>query len=324
MDSSDRTGTKPERVALRTWAILGLLLLATMLMYMDRQALAQQKSEILGALHLTNEDYGQLEQGFGLAFAIGGIVTGFIADRISPRWLYPAVLLGWSTVGFATGWVTTYNELFVCRVMLGFFEAGHWPCALVTAQRLLARSDRPLGNSILQSGASLGAIATPIVVLLLMTDAPDSWRLPFRVIGALGGVWIVAWLVAIRPRDLDLDPSAPPALAPETEPAGTGVVGTSPMVSMGQWTFARRFLALAVVVITINLCWQYFRAWMPGMLRDQYSYSQSQVQYFSMAYYVTTDVGCLAVGFLVRWLTTRAIPVHMARMATFLDRKSVV
>ena len=65
-----------------------------MLMYMDRQALAQQKTEILGALNLTNEDYGRLELGFGLAFAVGGIVTGFIADRISPRWLYPVVLAG--------------------------------------------------------------------------------------------------------------------------------------------------------------------------------------------------------------------------------------
>ncbi len=37
--------------------------------------------------------------------------------------------------------------------------------ALVTAQRMLSRRDRPLGNSIIQSGASLGAIATPIVVL---------------------------------------------------------------------------------------------------------------------------------------------------------------
>ena len=129
--------------------------------------------------------------------------------------------MGWSTVGFATGWVTSYNELLVCRVLLGFFEAGHWPCALMTAQRLLARSDRPLGNSILQSGASLGAIATPVVVLLLMTDSADSWRLPFRVIGALGVFWVVAWLAAIRPRDLDLDPSAMPALAPENEPAGS-------------------------------------------------------------------------------------------------------
>jgi MFS transporter, ACS family, hexuronate transporter len=125
MDSSAELGGTNVRVALRTWAILGLLLLATMLMYMDRQALAQQKTEILGSLRLSNEDYGRLEQGFGLAFAVGAILTGFIADRISPRWLYPAVLLGWSMVGFATGWVTSYNELFVCRVLLGFFEAGH-------------------------------------------------------------------------------------------------------------------------------------------------------------------------------------------------------
>jgi ACS family hexuronate transporter-like MFS transporter len=307
-----------DRVPLRTWAILGLLLLATMLMYMDRQALAQQKTEILGALKLSNEDYGQLEQGFGLAFAIGGILTGFFADRISPRWLYPAVLMGWSTVGFATGWVTTYHELLTCRVLLGFFEAGHWPCALVTAQRLLARSDRPLGNSILQSGASLGAIATPIVVLLLMTDAADSWRLPFRVIGALGVFWVVAWLAVIRPRDLELDPMAAPALAPESEQAGSTTVD-EPGAAHGRYlTFARRFAALVVVVITINLCWQYFRAWMPGMLRDQYAYSQREVQVFSIAYYVATDVGCLTVGFLVKWLTTRGASVHRARMAMFL------
>ena len=125
---------------------------------------------------------------------MGGIVTGLLADRISPRWFYPAVLMGWSAVGFATGWVTSYWQLFACRVLLGFFEAGHWPCALVTSQRLLSRRDRPLGNSILQSGASLGAIATPIVVLLLATDAPESWRLPFRVIGAIGVFWVVGWL----------------------------------------------------------------------------------------------------------------------------------
>jgi creatinine amidohydrolase len=35
-----------------------------------------------------------------------GIVTGS-SPTGSARWLYPAVLTGWSTVGFATGWVTS-------------------------------------------------------------------------------------------------------------------------------------------------------------------------------------------------------------------------
>jgi len=319
-DPSATTSVWPARAerpdALRAWGICGLLLLATMLMYMDRQALAQQKTEILHALRLSDRHYGWLETGFGLAFAAGGIAFGFAADRISPRWLYPAVLLGWSSVGFATGWATSYRELLVCRILLGFFEAGHWPCALVTSQRLLSRRDRPLGNSILQSGASLGAIATPVVVLFLTTSAPESWRLPFRVIGAAGVIWAVAWLATIRSRDLELADDR--AAAPGSPDHGSEPVAAGAATPQEPRTLIRRFIALAVVVITINLCWQYFRAWMPGMLREQYGYTKKQVQVFSMAYYLTTDLGCLSVGFLVKWLTGRGFAIHRARMMMFL------
>jgi ACS family hexuronate transporter-like MFS transporter len=301
------------RFELRIWGICGLLLLATMLMYMDRQALAQQKTEILASLKLNDEHYAWLETGFGLAFAIGGIVTGLIADRISPRWLYPAVLIGWSGVGFATGWVSGFWDLLVCRIMLGFFEAGHWPCALVTSQRLLSRDDRPLGNSILQSGASLGAIATPQVVLLLTSDVSESWRLPFRAIGAIGIFWAVAWLAVIRRGDLDLKPAAPePSEAAQRDDSLAGDE------SARRRTFRRRFVALAVVVIVINLCWQYFRAWMPGMLRETYGYTRREVQNFSTAYYIAADAGCIAVGFVVTWLIGRGFTLHGARMSTFL------
>jgi ACS family hexuronate transporter-like MFS transporter len=319
MDSSTAATITERQAPLRAWGICGLLLLATMLMYMDRQALSQQKSEILASLNLTNTDYGRLELGFGLAFAVGGIVTGLTADRISPRWFYPVVLLGWSGVGFATGWVTNYWELLVCRVLLGFFEAGHWPCALMTSQRLLSRRDRPLGNSILQSGASLGALATPIVVLMLVSDAPESWRLPFRVIGAIGVFWVVGWLAVIRPKDLEVKPTAPES-SPEEETLGAATHDDllAGDLSAPRRSFIRRFVALAVVVIMINWCWQFFRAWMPGMLRDQYGYSQTQVQVFSIAYYLSADVGCLAIGFLVKWLMGRGFSVHGARMTTFL------
>ncbi|MGP0066798.1 MAG: MFS transporter [Isosphaeraceae bacterium] len=321
MESSPSTSATidEQQAGLRAWGICGLLLLATMLMYMDRQALSQQKTEILTSLNLTNTDYGRLELGFGLAFAVGGIVTGLMADRISPRWFYPVVLLGWSGVGFATGWVTNYGQLLACRVLLGFFEAGHWPCALMTSQRLLSRRDRPLGNSILQSGASLGALATPIVVLLLVSDAPESWRLPFRVIGGIGIFWVIGWLAVIRSKDLEVKPDAAESSPEDGDlKAATQDDLLAGDLSARRLSLVRRFLALAVVVIMINWCWQYFRAWMPGMLRDQYGYSQTQVQVFSIAYYLAADVGCLAIGFLVKWLTGRGFSVHGARMTTFL------
>jgi ACS family hexuronate transporter-like MFS transporter len=296
------------------------MLLATMLNYMDRQTLAQQATVIRDALKLSNEDYGKLETGFGLAFAVGGIATGFIADRLPLRWLYPAVLLGWSAVGFITGWVTNYTELLVCRVMLGFFEAGQWPCALAASQRLLPRQNRPLGNSILQSGASLGAIATPLVVLALNSGEPGSWRLPFRVIGAAGLVWVLAWLAAIRPRDLEItaDSSRDRSTVSQHGETMESAEGGRNEGEAERSTFLRRFLALVVVVIMINFCWQYFRAWMPMMLEKQHGYTNEQTQLFSSAYYLVAGVGCIAVGFLVKWLASRGWSVHRARMATFL------
>ena len=105
-------------------------------------------------------------------------------------------------MGIATGSVTSFAGLVACRSLLGLFEAGHWPCALRTTQRLMPASQRTLGNSILQSGSSIGAIFTPLVVGAMLTPEAGSWRLPFQIIGALGIGWVVLWLTAIRRSDL--------------------------------------------------------------------------------------------------------------------------
>ncbi len=311
--TTSRDATKTiAGLSIHAWSICLLMLVATMLNYMDRQALAQQATEIGEALDLSNEDYGRLEFGFGLAFAIGGIAFGFATDRLGPRWLYPGVLLGWSAVGFATGSARSYQDLFACRVCLGFFESGLWPCALVTSQRLLSRENRPLGNSLIQSGASLGAIATPFVVLLLADGSSSSWRLPFRVIGATGILWVIAWLMIVRPRDLDLNPAGDTELAPGHDGDPSEAARATPASGV-----IRRIAAVIVVVIVINLCFQYFRAWMPKMLREQHGYSAREVQYFSIAFYLAADAGCLGVGFLVKSLVGRGWHLHSARMGLF-------
>ena len=329
-DSSPRIGK---------WSVCGLLLLALMLNYMDRQTLSLTFTTIKGELKLNNEHYGRLEAGFGYAFALGGLCTGFLADRFSVRWMFPLVLLGWSLAGVATGWADVLGTwlapyvahwwpslvnpddpaecaflgFWVCRVLLGLFEAGVWPCALVTTQRLLSPENRPLGNSVLQSGASLGAIITPLVVQVLVTSEMGSWRKPYVVVGLLGLAWIVPWLWLMR--GMNLKPIPAPGKLPEPD-ATPGAVSVS-VASAHRLTFVLQYLALAVVVISINLPWHFFRAWLPLLLQEFHKYEAKEVRYFTVAYYIATDMGCLGIGLLTKWLTRQGTELHRTRVLAF-------
>src|SRR5262249_43359011 len=181
------------------------LMLATMLNYMDRLALSQTAPAIKAELHLSHKQYGQIEEAFGIAFALGALVVGWMVDRWNVRWVYLVVVLAWSAAGFATGFAQDLGGLLICRFWLGLAEAGNWPCPSRTTQHLLPPEQRTLGNAILQSGAALGAMATPIIVLLLVRETtPGTWRYPFFVIGALGLSWAVLWLARVRTGDLAL------------------------------------------------------------------------------------------------------------------------
>ena len=167
-----------ERSAAWRWGVCGLLLLASMLMYMDRQTLGNVSARLLWEFGLSNEQYGNLGFAFGIAFAVGGLTFGVIADRFGVYWLYPSVLLCWSAAGFVTGLAENYEDFMLCRIALGFFEAGHWPCAMKTVQLLLSRKDRGMGNSVLQSGASVGAVLTPIImVFMLASFSGGVWQI---------------------------------------------------------------------------------------------------------------------------------------------------
>lgn len=340
--------TDPSGERSTTWrySVCGLLLLATMLNYMDRQTLSQLATTIQYEYDIDDVQYGGLETGFGLAFAAGAITFGLLADRVAVRWLYPSALIGWSLAGIATAyaaeigatlsrWLPTadltlaasdgsrgtaasgeaYFGFLLCRIVLGFFEAGHWPCALITTQVILTRQDRSFGNSILQSGAAIGAIVTPIIVVSLLPrpDAedhylPGTWRLPFVAIGIIGMAWAIPWLALVRGRDLQRGPEAPRPI----EDAASG-----PTLPARAASVVRMFATLVIVVICINMTWQFLRAWLPKFLEQQCGYTKTEVGWFISAYYVATDAGCIGVGYIVKWLAGRGWDVHHARLLTF-------
>jgi ACS family hexuronate transporter-like MFS transporter len=290
------------------WWVCGLLLLATMLNYMDRLTLNQTAKRLKDEFGLNNEQYGQIEENFSYAFAVGALVLGLVADRCNVWWVYPTAVLTWSLAGFATGFVDSFLSLLLCRVWLGFSEAGHWPCALRTTQRIVGPDQRTLGNGILQSGAAIGAIITPWVVWAFL-EGTGSWRYPFMVIGGLGLVWVVLWLVLVGPHDLTR-PVGPAAAARATDAANA-------WHALAAVLRDRRFWVLLVVVWSINIPWHFFRAWMPLFLQEYHDYNEGQTQVFTSVYYLATDIGSLAAGFTTLWLTRRGLSVHGSRVTVF-------
>ena len=294
----------PGRSRAWRWWICGLLLLATMVNYMDRLTLNLLAPRIQREMRLSDIDYGNVEGGFAVAFAFGAIAVGWIADRGNTYWVYPVTLLVWSAAGIATGFTQGFLWLFVCRFVLGFAESGHWPCALRTTQHLLPPAERTMGNSILQSGAAFGSILIPLIVYFTVDPATvGSWRGPFLVVGACGAIWAVVWALSLRPADLE---GKPRVAATESE-----------LPAVSRWLLARRFIALVILVTLINATWHFFRVWLSPLLA-QLGYDEPQRNLFISAYYVAAGLGSLSAGYFTLLLSRRGISVYVSRMAVFL------
>lgn len=284
------------------WWVCVLLLLATMVNYMDRLTLNLLADTIMTQVGFGEEEYGILEAGFALAFALGALAAGALADRVNVYWVYPIAVLAWSAAGLMTGFATTFAGILACRVALGLAESANWPCALKTTQRVLPPEERVMGNSLLQSGAAMGAIVLPISLYFLFDEArPQTWPRPFLVVGVVGAFWAVLWWATLRPADL-----APREQPPLPEPTG---------VASFPW---KRLAALIVLVVTINMTWHCLRAWGPLFLQKVHGYTQGQANALAIAYYACTDVGALSAGAVSLILARRGLGVFRTRVVVYI------
>ncbi len=297
------TDTPPPKSNLRWW-VCGMLFLATTLNYMDRVALNQTSNVILKEFGLDDRDYARLEAAFDIAFGIGTLLIGWLVDRVNVRWVYPVVVAGWSLAGFLTGYTDTFTMLLLARIALGFFEAGNWPCGIRTTRTILPPAERSFGNALFQSGTAIGAIITPLIVLACFNyygeDTPGVWTVPFRAIGLIGIVWVVAWIAFVPGRLF------PPPLS-STEPA-------TPFSAVFR---DRKFWLLVLVIFGVNTGWHTVRVWMPRLLKVGHGYKEEEIQQFGMAYYFAADLGSWGVGLLTMYLAHRGRDLFRVRRGTF-------
>ena len=297
-----------SRGAVWKWSVCGMLLLASAINYMDRQTLSGMSVRITEEFAMTKTQYGQVEAAFGYAFAAGSVVFGWMADRFAVHRVYAAVLALWSLAGMATGWAQDYSGLLLFRSLLGFFEAGHWPCAVRITRSLLDERQRSMGNGLLQSGATFGAIITPLVLPLLLgagsVGVAGAWRPPFFWLGGVGLLWLIPWFLMVRSGDLRSGAESVAAAGPSATP-------------FLKVLFSGRMLAVILVVACINTTWQVLRAWLPMFLQKGRGYSETEALHFNSAFFVAADVGCLAAGALAVALARRGSTPSGARFLVF-------
>lgn len=288
------------------WHVVAMMLFATMINYMDRQTLGSISTYIKAEFQLGEEGYGKLEAAFGYSYAVFLLLAGLLADRVNLRWLYPIALLVWSAAGFATGFVETLFQLQVCRIILGGGESFNWPVAVGIIGRIIPRESRALANSIFNSGMTVGAVLTPLLVLALVKPSGDGWRQMFLLVGAIGLVWVALWFLVTRgARAAEI--ALPPAKTTETVAV--------PFVSV----FAlRKFWIVLALCTAVNMSWHFYRVWLPRHLVTDLKFTDQQLQYLLIAFYLTADLGSIGIGFLARKLVSPSCSIERARKKILL------
>ncbi len=273
-------------------AISILLCLATMLNYMDRLALGVVSVDIRREFLLDERDYGQIVALFMLAYAIMYAGSGYIVDRLGTKRGFAFFVTGWSVAQMLHGLAFGKWSLAACRFGLGLTEPGNWPAAAKAVKEWFPAERRSLGIGIFNSGSSLGsALAQPLVAGLAIWA---GWRSAFVVTGALGLVWVAAWLWTYRPGPLASTVKLP-------KPDWRRVIRRR-----GCWSLIlARFLTDPVI---------YFVSfWLPEYLRKERGFDLSMVAHYAWVPFVFGDIGYLFGGWLGGKLIDRGWSLPSAR-----------
>jgi ACS family hexuronate transporter-like MFS transporter len=310
--STDVTPARRPRSSAWKWWLAIVLFLATVLTYLDRQTLSLCAPQVCQELQLSDEQYGQLLAAFRWAYALMHVVAGFLADRFPLRITYALAVLVWSAAGAGAAFAWRFSHLLMTRQVLGIGEAFNWPCATRIVANMLPPEDRGLASGIFNSGSAAGSLIAPFLILPLATLY--GWRVAFFVIGSLGLVWVVLWLAVTRKGS-----AAHGAVreVPVLEPARARV---PPLKAGARWCrqvlLHPAFWMLFGVGVSVNPCWYFLNDWIPKYMHDQRGMSQLAAGMISFPVFLAADLGNLASGALVKYLTHRGWSLRRARGTT--------
>jgi len=257
---------RPPRGLSYAWWVVLLLFPVALLNYLDRQMLATMKASMVADIpSIANKaDWGLVLGCFKWTYAVLSPFGGYIADRISRRYVIGASLLVWSAVTWWTGHVTSFSELVAARSVMGLSEAFYIPTALALIADYHQGLTRSRAVGVHQAGIYFGQILGGFAGYVA-DDPSYGWRWAFTTCGLFGVVYALPLMALLRDK--------PRARAGAGQP--DNVDGPAGGVVRGLLT-NRNFLLLVAYFTLPAIAGWVVRDWMPEILREKFGLGQGK------------------------------------------------
>jgi ACS family hexuronate transporter-like MFS transporter len=305
------TAPVSSRAGYFRWVICALLLLGVTKNYMDRQVLGLLKPTLQHDLGWNEIDYSNLVFAFQAAYALGMVVVGRLMDKFGTRLGYSLAMAFWSLASMAHGLASSLAGFAAARFALGFGEAGVFPASLKTVAEWFPKKERAFAVGIFNSGTSIGAIVTPLVVPPIVLRW--GWRWTFVFMGGLGFVWLIFWLLVYRKPEVH-----PRVNEGELAYIRSDAIPQAARVPWAKLLGYRQTWAFAATKFITDPIWWFYLFWVPDFLHRVHGLTLAQMSLPIVAIYVISDVGSMLGGWLSSAMLHRGRTVNAARKTTFL------
>lgn len=178
------------------YLILGWLLIAGLLNYLDRSSISIAAPFMMEELGLTNTDIGLMGAVFSWTYAFCQLPAGYLIDKVGPRRMYFISMGMWSVATALMAVGHNMAHFLTFRFLLGIGESPNSPNSSKIATQWFPREERGQAAGIWDSGSKWGsAIAPPLLTVLTLSF---GWRSMFLIIGAAGIVLAAAFWAFYR------------------------------------------------------------------------------------------------------------------------------
>ena len=275
------------------WVMISLVFLATVINYLDRQALSVAAPIITEQFHMSNVTYSRVIFAFMLAYTVMNGVSGPIVDRVGTKLGYALFIAWWSIAAMLHSLARGAYSFGVFRFLLGMGEAGNWPAGVKVVAEWFPVKERALASGIFNSGSSIGAVVAPPLVAWVVIQS--GWRRAFLMVGGVGLIWLLVWLLVYRtPPDAEPDVVVPP-------------------ISVWNLLRTRWVCTFTASKIFSDPVWYFYIFWFPQYLKNARGFDLASIGKFAWIPFFTGGAGNLIGGACAAALLSRGIPVTRAR-----------